>query len=508
MYAELTQDDKNEVDVSQFTDYENPAIPASKPEGSNHQVTNDWGAYRLIQATGLLPKHEYPKHLYFKYLQSSAVKPNPVERETFKDRISRNVRILLIDDNHGKGWKDSIEVILSKCLLADGCSAIVDPRGYAYEIDILLKAENGNYPIDAYDLVYLDLRLPKDSVSTGNPISANGRGVLEKIKNHNPIIPVIMFTASTKATNMDDLYEIGVDGYFVKESPETRNDPDFSKNNLAAFVKTTRNCLEKGALLKPYWKRIQEIKSSNLINGNDRTVNGQETKFEDRILERLTMFIGLLKKAYEQTEFDRNSFFYDQYETAFLTLWSVLNEISIFYFERTNDRGEITWKVINQKQETVFLIEIGYDSFCEFEVSTPSLIVRKLNSTEIQKVIERRSKVDYHNKLQIQMAFLIDKSDILREAFYSQLFIKYGSTYDPDSPVGKNMCDREWRNFKGSILPLLNEANKKRNKLNLTHASSSLVDYTHSLRQSSAKINNLDIDNLFRVVFFLATGVS
>jgi hypothetical protein len=47
------------------------------------------------------------------------------------------------------------------------------------------------------------------------------------------------------------------------------------------------------------------------------------------------MFLGLLKKAFEQTEFDKNTFFYSKWELSFLTLWSTLNEIQEAYYEKT-----------------------------------------------------------------------------------------------------------------------------------------------------------------------------
>lgn len=508
LYGTLTRDGKNEVDVLEFKDPDKPVIPTSKPEGSNHQLTNDWGAYRLIQAAGLTPAHEYRKHLYFKYLQQSSKEPSPADKELFKDRINLNPNILLIDDNYQKGWKNSIEEIFNKCLLNEGCKVTVNPLEYADSVLLLLDEENGKREIDKYDIVYLDLRLPKNENNRSNPLSEQGIRVLNAIKKINPTIPIIMFTASTKATNMDDLYELGADGYFVKEFPETRIDADFSKKNLEGFIKTTRNCLQKGILLRPYWKRIQSIKTNNLIRGCERIIDGNQTKFEQRIIERLTMFVGLLKKAYEQTVFDQNTFFYDQYETAFLTLWSCLNEILEAYFEKKQESGEEVWTLVNQNPKIIFLHKVGYNGFCIYEITTPALTVKERSRENIVNILTRdpKYKADYQNNTQIQVAFLIDKSTVIRDAFYTGLSKRNATLYDLNTALGKNMFDKEWDKVKKNFLPIINKSNFKRNKLNLTHASDSRADYVRTARESKEKVNNEEINNLFKAVLLLITG--
>ena len=519
LHTELTKDGKNEVNLDQFTEYENPEIPIGKPTASSHQVTNDWGAYRLIQAAGLPPKHTYPKHLYFKYLQRSAVEPYPIDKKTFEAKISRNIRILLIDDNHDKGWKTSIELILNECLLVDGCSATVDTQDYADEIDLLLlKSENGNCLIDDYDLVYLDLRLPENSVSRVNPTPENGKVVLGKIKRHNPTIQVIMFTASTKATNMDDLYEMGVDGYFVKESPETRNDPDFSKSNLEGFVKTTRNCLEKGALLQPYWKRIEEIKKNNLINGNERDIDGVKTKFEERIIERLKMFVGLLKKAYEQTKFDRDKFLYDEYETAFLTLWSCLNELQNFHFTRQ----KIAFPVgIYGEQSSLNRHPNGARSILDSCVSwkiniDSSFYINYLVSyNSSDAVVESRPGYaelkPYSNFKQIAVRNPITKKwedcyPYFEFGILQEISSKEVDIYKQKLSLNVAFIINQLRPLnKEAIFGNLVRINHARNHLHLTHGDEENDDFTLTMKEVE-RFDKQNIDNLFKIIFLLVTG--
>ncbi|GAA4398570.1 hypothetical protein GCM10023187_09380 [Nibrella viscosa] len=490
LYSDLIKDGKNEVDLFQFTSFESPEIPIQKPEGTNHQVTNDWGAYRLIQAAGIQPAHEYRKHLYFTYLQRSSKTPAPVSEELYKEKINSNLKILLIDDNFDKGWKDSIERILKKCLLKGDCIVKIDAFEYADDVVNLLYEKDGKLPIDEYDLIYLDLRLPKNQANQSNPIVENGKEVLINIKEANPIIPIIMFTASTKATNMDELYELGVDGYFVKEFPESRNDPNFSKFNLENFIRTTKNCINKGFLLKKYWYRIKRLRQSNIINEHsyrDRTIT-YSTKFSDRIPERLEMFVGILKKAFEQTDFDHSKFYYDQYETAYLTLWSCLNDITASCYSRTTRyaRRQYRW-------EERFTNYVYVDFYNNIEVSplrydsnTPPYFTLALSDSQSRDFLPTPSWISFQTSLFSQVAFLIislcQKNSI------------------SDLERDKYLC-------------LIKEANDVRNKLWLTHSDlfepNYLSGFSRTL-QSDRKIGGKNeefwqerIADLFEVVEFL-----
>ena len=157
-----------------------------------------------------------------------------------------------------------------------------------------------------------------------------------------------MFTASNKAWNMHELHQAGADGYFVKEHPETAKDPDFSVKNFENFQQTVTQCVKKGELLRKFWKHKKLIKKSNLLVNKPNQIN------RERILERLIMFIGLLKKAKEQTKFDTTTFFYSDWELAFLTLWSTLNEIQEVYFN---------------KQESTFNIKGYSGNWTPFQIS-------------------------------------------------------------------------------------------------------------------------------------------
>lgn len=294
-------------------------IPIPEEQQGRHGIANQWGAYRMAQVAGKEIDYIHPKTLYFKYLLALAKPPKPVEL-TFPTVK----KILFIDDNYHKGWKDCLEGLFGKGTI----------EAYVSWQEAEVKGEDKKIKDGEYDLIFLDFYLgEQDRKGAGQDILEIIKGKKDENdqevhKGLNSVVPVIMFTASNKAWNMDKLYEAGADGYYVKEHPDNAHDADFSVENFKNFRETVEKCLKKGDLLRKYWSKINQIKQQwNFTNKGNQ-------KNRERIEERLTMFLGLLKKAYEQTNFDKQAFFYSEWELAFLTLWSTLNEVQEVYYEK------------------------------------------------------------------------------------------------------------------------------------------------------------------------------
>jgi CheY-like chemotaxis protein len=300
-------------------------ISISPKRDSTHQSTNEWGAMRLASNFGLMNnvKFNYPKHLYFKYIANFLTGSNEkMDLEAGKnakaDESLHNLynKILLIDDNADLGWKELLEKIFK--------STVVIKKN---NLELLALKNVNPDSYKEYDLVFLDLYLDKmksdykDSIDTLNYIKAKF-----------PQVPVVIFTASDKASKLNEILENGADGMYTKESPLYFKDSAYSTANFEDFKKTCIFVSEKYKVLKPYWVNIQSILSNptfkNIINSNDR-------KCKSRIEERLKMFYGLLKKGYEQRNYDKRTFYYSDNELAFMTLWSVLNEIQEAFFTKT-----------------------------------------------------------------------------------------------------------------------------------------------------------------------------
>lgn len=289
-------------------------IRIESPSDNSHQATNEWGAMRLASNFGIydLINFKYPKHLYFKYL-SKFIKNNKASQDNSLFGLFN--RILLIDDNADCGWSE---------LLRKVHNCTVDKMVSVAEV--LAWKNITPEKFDNYDLIYLDLYLKKGKADSGIAIN-----LLNFIKGRFPHIPVIIFTASNKAWNLNEVLEKGADAMYIKESPIYFKDDDYSQKNYHVFSKTILELHAKYKILKPYWNLIRKITS----HPNFNAIENAPRKLKDRIEERLKMFYGLLKKGYEQRDYDKQTFFYSDYELAFMTLWSIFNEVQeVFYLKK------------------------------------------------------------------------------------------------------------------------------------------------------------------------------
>lgn len=306
---------------------------------NRHQISNEWGAISLALNAGYEKSeisYDYPETLYFKFLQRkfhpNSLNSSEIRKELddlglstiSEDKIDLSSllnggEILLIDDNSDKGWSAVLAKIFN-CRITTKES-----------IKDALAMDKEEYEKNV--LVFLDLYLPPDP--EGKPTNTYSFKLLRGLKDRSPDIPIIVFTASNKSWTLDKVLNQGADGMYVKESPLFVGDRTYSKENFFSFLKTVHECINKYSILKPFWEGIQNIRANYLSLIKDSS----NEKFKSRITERLDMFFGLLKRGFEQNSYNKEKFFFDDNELAFMTLWSILNDIKEAYFEK--DRPNI-----------------------------------------------------------------------------------------------------------------------------------------------------------------------
>ncbi|MFC6998096.1 response regulator [Rufibacter roseus] len=480
-------------------------VKLKTPNDNRHQSTNEWGAMRLASNFGLLDsiQFNYPEHLYFKYISKFLLEVSNKTNDSSLCGLFNNV--LLIDDNADNGWQELISLILS-------CN--VDKR--ISTIEVLAWQTITPEKFCNYDLIFLDLYLDKGKVDSTSSIRT-----LKFIKSKFPHIPVIIFTASDKAWNLDLILESGADAMYVKESPMYFRDQEYSVRNYNDFKETIQLISEKYKILKPYWSAIQHILSDIHFN----TIENSPKRIKARIVERFKMFYGLLKKGYEQWEYDKATFYYSGYELAFITLWSILNEIQEAYYEK-DDSTSLTlfdqdlnpiqkhpggttsitpipgfnWIIKNQseyflKHEFVFEGFSDHDGTPKTRRNARGREYFKITSAGVECALEYNSKVSpfykngstsnrqtFHKELSNQIAFLILNKNTLK------------------SSAKKN-----------SYLVNLKELTEVRNHLYLTHGETSEAYFrqTEEEKRSSGASNitpDRDIKKLFELIEFLLTG--
>src|SRR4051812_20586429 len=122
------------------------------------------------------------------------------------------MKVLLIDDDSEHGWKEVLEKVIFNEDPIDSVSN---------EIAAIEKLKDVTY-----DLIVLDLRFGEIDHKNGHVKNYGGYRILtghirSSFSSINFSTPVLLFTASNKAWNIIEMIENGIDGFYIKEHPDT-----------------------------------------------------------------------------------------------------------------------------------------------------------------------------------------------------------------------------------------------------------------------------------------------
>lgn len=294
----------------------------------NHSINNEWALYKWIWA---LPSTFYDKtekvlnnvenRLYFKYLKTIYPVGYDTVHEEELNLKSVKGRILLIDNDYEKGWKVLFDYIVNSC------------NGLQFDtLEIDYRASSRNKIIDCaynkvinertdeinYDVVILDFRLhPLDNSETDiNRIS--GMQVLKKLKDFNPGIQVIIFSATNKIWNFQAIKEAGADGFILKEGFENSPDINFTNRSIISMIKNLDDSLEM-IFLQEFYSKLKILKKELIPRKNfKKSSNPLPKEFVDEVLKWSEMTINVLITGL--SEINKTS--------AFIMMFSVLENLS------------------------------------------------------------------------------------------------------------------------------------------------------------------------------------
>lgn len=271
-----------------------------------HSLANIWGAYAMDKAantnalTGNVDFQKSRTKLYFKYVSAFNFNVSKLKPPFFKVKgkiplgspntiNSAGKKILLIDDEAGKGW----ELVLRK-IFKSAQLFVINEKVQDYES--LTTGSKQLIENNSFDLFLVDLRLNGIAEeSTMETMNFSGMKVLQKIKSLNNGNQVIIFTASNKVWNQKALLEAGADGYYMKESPEYGFSDNFSLQNYNIF----KNEVEQAFLLS-YLRdvfKIHERCRSFILNDKPNRSNNNYHRLYDRTLAQLEIAFELLKQS-------------------------------------------------------------------------------------------------------------------------------------------------------------------------------------------------------------------
>lgn len=328
----------------------------------SHSIANEWAIHQWAKTIGCDETDEIEKifqkvetNLYFKYLISI----NPI---SYVDKISPKdlkisfegePKVLLVDDEAEKGWKEVFAYIFNDVYQNDKEKAI-----YQDTLEIDFKTINNDDLIpksiqkikdDDIDVVVLDFRLnPKDFIGS-NPKDITSIQLLKKIKELNPGIQVIIFSATNKVWNLQALQDAGADGFIFKDSSDT------IYQTIKSLIWQMESSIRKASWLKPFWSKTRSI-IYHLDNQRKKHIlDGNFTGAINTFLE-----LGFASLSNDLNEFP--------YDSAFMYYFLILEALSKQLIDEENPHKTTYTNIYGEtKQGFKFQFRSSYNFLKDYE---------------------------------------------------------------------------------------------------------------------------------------------
>ena len=313
------------------------------PPRDNHKISNEWAIYRWAKTIEAIDEDiekvikEVDSKLYFKYLKTIY----PISTTSLMDESQLRVtysggpKVLFIDDEAEKGWYEIFCDILyekNKILNFEHIGQELEAKTRAEIIDLCIEKIEKN----DIDIVILDYRLHPDDLYENKISDITGLQLLKKIKEVNPGIQVIIFSATNKIWNLQEIQSAGADGFVLKESPENSIDSKFTKQSIIHFKNTFSNSLKR-FFLKELFTITAEIE-----NNLNLKINIGDSDFEFFISDLLKQ-IKIINSAAKKIDLSDSM----SLDIVFLNCYNFLEKFKNFYL------NEVDYKFVLGLQEEV-----------------------------------------------------------------------------------------------------------------------------------------------------------
>lgn len=304
-----------------------------------HSIANEWAIHQWAKKIGCdeteeLKKvfHNFQYNLYFKYLKTihPISKQDLISATKLKIDYKNKTRVLLIDDEAGKGW----EAFYSSLFSNSSKEIKFEDSGIDFKAPnisglIISWVENKVIQFEP-DIVLLDLRLlDSDFHKETPPAELTGLKILEKIKEINRGIQVIITTASNKAWNFNLAKQKGAYDFIIKDGFED-SEKAISKFNTALEISCKRAGFLKIIDQKLCILKELIISSDHLKDKDDDEKKPHEIK-EDKIRKRMFSYLEiafeLLDISYKMSQ--KHKYLAYSYLQLFLLIEDFVNPDSL-----------------------------------------------------------------------------------------------------------------------------------------------------------------------------------
>ena len=322
---------------------------------THHSITNEWSIYRWSKYLGIeniAIQRDIEEFLYFNYLK--AIYPESKINDPKSFYIAEKGKVLLIDDEVGKGWDTFF-----KSLFENSPDITFDSIGENFKTlsqkEIVDQTTTKLETFDP-DLVLLDLRLHDEDFDTTKKASElTGTIIFDVIKEKiNKGIQIVVFSASNKVWNY---LPFASDGVVLKESPENSMKLNYTQECISNLRKTIENCLKR-KILKVFYSKIERVENL-ILNSNC---------FEDKTEE----IVGGLEIAFDLLTrgVDENEYFSYSYLQLFLVIEEYAKLSSVFDIA-DNDvylcNKEKRYRILKDKKQIGNGKMYSYDSVLSYD---------------------------------------------------------------------------------------------------------------------------------------------
>lgn len=249
-------------------------LPVPQNYEDSHSVANEWAIYRWVAATQSEDSaienvaNTIKSNLYFKHL-TTIYPPSEIDRIKedklkFHDQLSgisdslieqKDINILYVDDEADKGWSEIMATIIHDVNKISGFDYLGEELKSLSQQAIIDQVVNRVIE-DSINILLLDFRLHKKDLDSQNIDEITSVQILKRIKEFNPGIQVIIFSATNKVWNLLALQKYGADGFIIKEGPENSKDPSFTIQTIGNFINAMSICISNR-----YKKSLHQIAS-------------------------------------------------------------------------------------------------------------------------------------------------------------------------------------------------------------------------------------------------------
>lgn len=319
-----------------------------KNYADNHSIANEWAIHQWAKIIGCDQTEELERvfrnvssNLYFKYLRTifPISETDKINSKELEIRFEGKPKVLLIDDEAEKGWDEILAF-----LLWDKNKIYLETIGYDFKVldrdqikdKSLTKIKNENF-----DVILLDFRLSQQDFGEANPSSVTSVKLLESIKEYNPGIQVLIFSATNKIWNLQSLQGAGCDGFIYKDA----NDSIYK--SCKALIQGLEESLKHATVLKKAFSDFTFLRSLS---------KKLSLEFQSHIDNNLEVCFNLLSNSFQEPKY---------LNFAFLQLFLIVEEFmkEEAVFEEGDDsfvihsKGEICVS-IKKKKESITAINL------------------------------------------------------------------------------------------------------------------------------------------------------